>query len=128
MRKRWKACRFPRPSPTPATDPPATGPRQTQALTLRQHLSDRSSRGPSPAAPISAPSSNVVGGQTGLIHISEIAYEYVRDVRDLLKLNDAERGADPGFEEKLSKVGRSSEERLLDLKRNLESKGGGRFK
>jgi len=37
-------------------------------------------------------------------------------------------GADPLFEEKLSKFMKSSEERLLDVKRNLESKRGGRFK
>ena len=113
---------------------------------------------------------NLEGGQTGLIHISEIAYEYVRDIRDHLKLNElikvkvlqvnptngkydlslkqtleapaaalpkwrrARRdrvlpeGADPAFEEKLSKFMKSSEERLLDVKRNLESKRGGRFK
>jgi S1 RNA binding domain protein len=113
---------------------------------------------------------NLDGGQTGLIHISEIAYEYVRDVRDHLKLNepvkvkvlqvnpangkydlslkqtreapaavlpkwrrnrrdkDLAEGADPAFEEKLSKFMKSSEERLLDVKRNLESKRGGRFK
>ena len=105
-----------------------------------------------------------------LIHISEIAYEYVRDVRDHLKLNEPVQvkvlqvnpangkydlslkqtreapaavlpkwrrnrrdkvlaeGADPAFEERLSKFLKSSEERLLDLKRNLESKRGGRFK
>ena len=113
---------------------------------------------------------NLDGGQNGLIHISEIAYEYVRDVRDHLKLNERVRvkvlqvnpangkydlslkqtreapaavlpkwrrgkrdrvlaeGADPAFEEKLSKFMKSSEERLLDLKRNLEAKRGGRFK
>ena len=113
---------------------------------------------------------NLNGGQTGLIHISEIAYEYVRDVRDHLKLNEPVQvkvlqvnpangkydlslkqtreapaavlpkwrrnrrdkvlaeGADPAFEERLSKFLKSSEERLLDLKRNLESKRGGRFK
>jgi S1 RNA binding domain protein len=113
---------------------------------------------------------NLDGGQTGLIHISEIAYEYVRDVRDHLKLNGRVRvkvlqvnpangkydlslkqtqeapvvappkwrrgkrdkvlpeGADPVFEEKLSKFMKSSEERLLDAKRNLEAKRGGRFK
>jgi S1 RNA binding domain protein len=113
---------------------------------------------------------NLDAGQTGLIHISEIAYEYVRDVRDHLKLNDAVRvkvlqvnpangkfdlslkqtreapavvlpkwrrgkrdkvlaeGADPAFEDKLSKFMKSSEERLLDLRRNLEAKRGGRFK
>jgi len=122
---------------------------------------------------------NLDGGQTGLIHISEIAYEYVRDVRDHLKLNERTKvkvlqvnpsngkydlslkqtreapaavaagpadggpataprwkrgkrdrvlaeGADPAFEEKLSKFMKSSEERLLDVKRNLESKRGGR--
>jgi S1 RNA binding domain protein len=113
---------------------------------------------------------NLDGGQTGLIHISEIAYQYVRDVRDHLKLNERVRvkvlqvnpangkydlslkqtqeappvippkwhrgkrdkvlaeGADPVFEERLSKFMKSSEERLLDVKRNLEAKRGGRFK
>jgi S1 RNA binding domain protein len=37
-------------------------------------------------------------------------------------------GADPAFEEKLSKFMKTSEERLLDLKRNLETKRGGRYK
>ncbi len=109
-------------------------------------------------------------GASGLIHISEIAYEYVRDVRDYLKVNDQVRvkvlqvnpsngkydlslkqtkeappevssrwrrgrrekalpeGADPAFEEKLSRFLKSSEERLLDLRRNLDSKRGGRFR
>ena len=109
-------------------------------------------------------------GATGLIHISEIAYEYVRDVRDHLKVNDRVKvkvlqvnpsngkfdlslkqtleappevavrwrrgkkektlpaGADPAFEEKLTKFLKTSEERLLDLKRNLESKRGGRYR
>ena len=113
---------------------------------------------------------NLDGGQTGLIHISEIAYEYVRDVREHLKLNERVKvkvlqvnpangkydlslkqtreapaavlpkwrrgrrdkvlpeGADPLFEEKLSKFMKSSEERLLDVKRNLEAKRGGRYK
>jgi len=114
---------------------------------------------------------NLDGGQTGLIHISEIAYEYVRDVRDHLKLHErvqvkvlqvnpangkydlslkqtreapaavlpkwkrgkrdriVAEGADPLFEERLSQFMKSSEERLLDLKRNLEAKRGGvRFK
>ncbi|TME15443.1 MAG: S1 RNA-binding domain-containing protein [Chloroflexi bacterium] len=113
---------------------------------------------------------SIDGGQSGLIHISEIAYEYVRDVRDHLKVNDRVRvkvlqvnpangkydlslkqiaaappaslpkwrrnkrervlaeGADPAFEEKLSKFMKSSEERLLDVKRNLEAKRGGRYR
>jgi S1 RNA binding domain protein len=37
-------------------------------------------------------------------------------------------GADPVFEERLSKFMKTSEERLLDLRRNLEAKRGGRFK
>jgi S1 RNA binding domain protein len=114
---------------------------------------------------------NLEGGQPGLIHISEIAHEYVRDVREHVKLNERVQvkvlqvnpangkydlslkqaraapatvlpkwkrgkrdrilpdGADPLFEEKLSKFVKSSEERLLDVKRNLEAKRGGvRFK
>jgi len=113
---------------------------------------------------------NLPGAQTGLIHISEIAYEYVRDIRDHLKLNESIRvkvmqvnpangkydlslkqtreapaavppkgrkgkrdkalleGADPVFEERLSKFLKSSEERLLDVRRNLEAKRGGRLK
>src|SRR5438552_15931494 len=110
------------------------------------------------------------GGATGLIHISEIAYEYVRDVRDHVKVNDRVKvkvlqvnptngkydlslkqtleappevavrwrrgrkektlpeGADPAFEEKLTKFMKSSEERLLDLKHNIEAKRGGKYK
>ena len=117
---------------------------------------------------------NLDNGQSGLIHISEVAYEYVRDVREHLSLNQRvlvkvlqvnpangkydlslkqtreappaplgpprwggkklrrdkvlAEGADPLFEEKLSKFLKSSEERLLDVKRNLESKRGGRYK
>jgi S1 RNA binding domain protein len=37
-------------------------------------------------------------------------------------------GADPMFEEKLSKFLKTSEERLLDLKRNIEAKRGGRYR
>lgn len=110
------------------------------------------------------------GGVSGLIHISEIAYEYVRDVRDHVKLNERVKvkvlqvnpqngkfdlslkqtreapaavtprwrkgkrdralaeGADPAFEEKLAKFMKSSEERLLDVRRNLEAKRGGRYR
>ncbi len=118
------------------------------------------------------------GGGTGLIHISEIANQYVRDVNDHLKMNtkvkvkvinvnpangkvdlslkqalvpdgpavasspvlprqyrkwgrgkrELPEGADPIFEEKLSKFLKNSEERLLDIKRNLEAKRGGRYK
>jgi len=120
----------------------------------------------------------IEGAGTGLIHISEIANEYVRDVNNHLKMNEKVKvkvlnvdpsngkvdlslkqaaapstpglsvppmlprsyrrggrgkrelpeGADPVFEEKLSKFLKNSEERLLDIKRNIEAKRGGRFK
>jgi S1 RNA binding domain protein len=108
------------------------------------------------------------GGKVGLIHISEVADVYVRDVKDFLKEQDKvkvkvlsvdERGkiglsikqlqAPAGnaqsprrahandnrrpnkfnalsFEDKLSKFLKDSDERLTDLKRNTESKRGGR--
>jgi len=104
------------------------------------------------------------GGKVGLIHISEVADVYVRDVKDFLKEQDKvkvkvlsvdERGkiglsikqlqeqstkrppvndnrrphrfAPPAsFEDKLSKFLKDSDERLTDLKRNTESKRGGR--
>jgi S1 RNA binding domain protein len=94
-------------------------------------------------------------GKSGLVHISEIADTYVKDVRDYLKeqervkvkvlgynekgkldlsvkqaLDPAERQARArqraSFEEKLAKYLKESEERLLDLKRNTEAKRGGR--
>jgi S1 RNA binding domain protein len=120
----------------------------------------------------------IEGSGTGLVHISEIANEYVRDVNNHVKMNDKVKvkvlnvdttngkmdlslkqaavpdgpagmsapvlprsyrrggrgkrelpeGADPVFEEKLSKFLKTSEERLLDIKRNIEAKRGGRFK
>lgn len=105
------------------------------------------------------------GGKVGLIHISEVADVYVRDVKDFLKEQDRvkvkvlsvdERGkiglsikqlqepstrrppandsrrmnhrhnASGTFEDKLSKFLKDSDERLTDLKRNTESKRGGR--
>ena len=108
------------------------------------------------------------GGKVGLIHISEVADVYVRDVKDFLKERDPvkvkvlsidERGkiglsikqlqapkevpaqpyrrphvnnnqrqrfAAPSFEDKLTKFLKDSDERLTDLKRNTESKRGGR--
>jgi S1 RNA binding domain protein len=105
-------------------------------------------------------------GKTGLVHISEVADAYVRDIKDYVKENDVvkvkvlsmdgkgkvglsirqaqepkrgeetrlrERG--PGvrgrrgggsFEDKLQRFMRDSEDRLQDLKRNTESKRGGR--
>jgi S1 RNA binding domain protein len=123
------------------------------------------------------------GGKTGLIHISEIADTYVRDVKDYFKEHDrvrvkvlsvnskgryelstkdieqpviqspshrehqsvVEKNPSPvnlgpdsvatdmrscskpaTFEEQLSQFMKESQERLLDLKRNLEAKRGSR--
>ncbi len=93
-------------------------------------------------------------GKSGLVHISEIADTYVKDVRDYLKeqervkvkvLGFNERGkldlsvkqalspeermvrarSKVPFEDKLKAFMKESEERLLDLKRNTEAKRGG---
>lgn len=93
-------------------------------------------------------------GKSGLVHISEIADTYVKDVRDYLKeqetvkvkvlgLNDKGKldlsvkqaltseerfvraREKKSFEEKLKTFMKESEERLLDLKRNTEAKRGG---
>lgn len=119
------------------------------------------------------------GGKMGLVHISEVADTYVRDVHDyfkendrvcvkVLKLNDKGRyelsakQADPNavrrperpaapartselpdynfepersrgkvpvtFEDKLSRFLKDSEERQVDVKRNIEAKRGSRRK
>lgn len=100
-------------------------------------------------------------GQTGLVHISEVADEYVKDVNQFLKQNDlvkvkvlnldkgkiglSIRQAQPAsphsernrqgpkaapspktFEDKLAKFMKDSDERLLDLRKNTDSKRGGR--
>lgn len=93
-------------------------------------------------------------GKSGLVHISEIADTYVKDVRDYLKEQDRvkvkilgvnEKGkldlsikqaippeeraakvrARSSFEQMLERFKKESEERLLDLKRNTEAKRGG---
>ncbi|CAM3960710.1 S1 domain-containing RNA-binding protein [Cohnella lubricantis] len=117
------------------------------------------------------------GGVTGLVHISEIADSYVKDVHEHLKINDVvtvkvinvdkdgkiglsirqavdkppeaqqqqqqypprgprgDRGGRPfkpggpgrvTFEDKMSRFLRDSEERMSNLKKNTESKRGGR--
>lgn len=95
-------------------------------------------------------------GVTGLVHISEVADAYVKDVKDYLKENDKvkvkvinidEKGkiglsikkANPkpvaqerrpkpsvSFEDRLAKFIKDSEERLTDLRRNTDNKRGGR--
>jgi len=104
------------------------------------------------------------GGTTGLVHISEIADEYVKDINDFFKKSDkvkvkvlsVENNGKVGlsirkaakdyvpnkkdsskkgksakvdkasFEDKMSRYLKESDERLMDLKRNTESKRGGR--
>ena len=94
-------------------------------------------------------------GQTGLVHISEVADEYVRDVKDYLKENDTVkvkilnmengrvglsiRQAQPGgtrvprgrqnkqsFEDKLARFMKDSDERQSDIRKSVDSKRGGR--
>ena len=92
------------------------------------------------------------GGKLGLIHISEIDRNYVKDVRDHLREGDAvqskilaikedgkidlsikamqdpqpridrRRGSDPEFEQMLRKFMRQSEERQVDVKRSVMHK------
>ena len=92
-------------------------------------------------------------GPIGLIHVSQIDRNYVREVRDHLRENDRvqakvvsikndgkidlsikamqeperrplRRGSDPEFEQKLKRFMRSSEERLVDVKRQREGRRG----
>ncbi|WP_075572770.1 S1 domain-containing RNA-binding protein [Megasphaera coli] len=96
--------------------------------------------------------------KVGLVHISEVANEYVKDVHDFLKVGEKvsvkvlsvddtgkvglsikqsqenegkkelrRRTSMPAsFEDQLSRFLKDSEARLSDLKRNTESKRGGR--
>lgn len=97
------------------------------------------------------------GGETGLVHISEVADSYVKDIHEFLKKSDPVKvkilsvdgdgkiglsirkaNSNPAprqkfrredratFEDKLAKYLKESDERLQDLKRNTESKRGGR--
>ena len=92
-------------------------------------------------------------GVTGLVHISEVADSFVKDVNDFLKENEiikvkvisiAEDGKislsirklkaaanankpkknDLSFEDKLAKFFKESEEKLLDIKKSHEPKRG----
>ncbi|MFY9114877.1 MAG: S1 RNA-binding domain-containing protein [Dethiobacteria bacterium] len=92
-------------------------------------------------------------GETGLVHISEIAHSYVKDINDYLKKDDVvkvkvlstEAGGkvalsikqarkkeipagkpDHSFEDKLSRFLKESDERQQDIKRSNESKRGHR--
>lgn len=91
------------------------------------------------------------GGKMGLVHISEVDRNYVKDVHEHLREGDVvqvkviaikedgkidlsikalqdpapprqRRGSDPGFEQMLKKFMRNSEERQVDYKRSLEQR------
>lgn len=88
------------------------------------------------------------GGETGLVHISEVADTYVKDVNNYLKINEQVKVKvisidDEGkiglsikqledekmkkkprvsFEDRLSKFLKESNEKQRDLKKNMESK------
>lgn len=96
------------------------------------------------------------GGVTGLVHISEIADTYVTDIHQHLKIGDVvtvkvlyvregkiglsikkalnrperqprnQRERGEGFEEKLNKFLRDSEDRQSSLRKNQDKKGRGR--
>ena len=90
-------------------------------------------------------------GRLGLVHISEVDRNYVKDVHEHLREGDVvqakvlaikedgkidlsikalqdpppprqRRGSDPGFEQMLKRFMRQSEERLVDYKRAVEHK------
>ena len=83
-------------------------------------------------------------GEVGMVHISEIADTYVKEISDYLKPNEKvkvkvlsidDRGkislsirkakdAQLVFEENLAKFIKDSDERLADIKKNRESKRG----
>lgn len=90
-------------------------------------------------------------GTTGLVHISEVADVYVKDINDFLKMNDSvrvkilsikegkiglsirqanarsqKRQSQQTFEDKLTKFLKDSDERQSDLKRSMDAKRGGR--
>ncbi|MFC8688221.1 S1 RNA-binding domain-containing protein [Brevibacillus porteri] len=97
------------------------------------------------------------GDVTGLVHISEIADVYVRDIHQFLKIGDTvkvkvlnlregkiglsikktmekekerppryQRERGEGFEEKLNRFLKESEDRQSSLKKSVEKKGRGR--
>ena len=91
-------------------------------------------------------------GESGMVHISEVDVNYVRDIREYVRENDKvtvtvigqkddgkidlsikqakpgfedrprKQGRDPDFEAKLKRFMSQSQERLVDLKRHREGK------
>ena len=88
-------------------------------------------------------------GKEGLVHISEIADAFVSDINKFLKtgetiriklidikpdgkiyfsIKQARPAPDVSFEDKIANFLKRSEEKLLDLKKNLQDKIGGKKK
>jgi len=91
-------------------------------------------------------------GKTGLVHISEIAHNYVKDINEHLQKDDTikvkvlsveddgkvslsikqaqekkeNKKPTASFEDKLSRFMKESDERQHDLKKNMDSKRGNR--
>ena len=86
-------------------------------------------------------------GETGLVHISEVADAYVKDINEHLKIREkivvkiinidgkgkiglsirqAKRRPSVSFEERMNRFLKDSEERLGDLKKHTDAKRGGR--
>ncbi len=88
-------------------------------------------------------------GVTGLVHISEVAAVYVKDINEHLKMNDTvkvkilsmqdskvglsirqvqerPRQSKQSFEDKLARFLKDSDERQSALRKNTDSKRGGR--
>lgn len=86
-------------------------------------------------------------GQTGLVHISEVADAYVKDINDYLKMGErirvkvinvdgrgkiglsirqARRRPTVSLDDQLARFMKDSEERLSSLRKNTDSKRGGR--
>lgn len=96
------------------------------------------------------------GGPTGLVHISEVADNYVKDINDYLKVGEqvtvkvinvqkdgkiglsikkakdkptrqkSSKEKSESFESKMNRFLKDSEDRLASLKKHTESKRGGR--
>lgn len=90
------------------------------------------------------------GGKTGLVHISEVADTYVKDIKEHLQENEMvkvkvinirdgkiglsmrqvanrrNRYSQQQFEDRLASFLKDSDEKLQDLKKSMESKRGGR--
>ena len=100
----------------------------------------------------------LANGEEGLVHISEIAHQYVTDINEHVRVGESvqikilarndrgkfdlsmkkavkketpdpalflnKKSKDPGFEDKLGHFMKRSEEKLIDVRRNLKNKQG----